>query len=173
MPTITLHPHRERPLLHGSARIFAASIASVSDPSAPPGTPVEVRAADGSPVGFGLWDPTSDLRVRLLSPTLSAPLDDASLRALVFGAVAARHHLHGSPSSWTDTTGWRMVFSEADGLSGVIADQFADVLSVQLSTAAWFPWWPVLREVLSLLYIPFPHSYTFRQAQGLVPRICS
>lgn len=145
---ITLRPHRENPILRGSARIFAASVADVSEPGAPAGTPALVLAADGRPLGAGLWDPASDLRVRLLGcPAGRAPDADA-IRALVSSAVAVRHALHGRPADWTDTTGWRMVFSEADGLSGVVADQFADVLSVQLASAVWVPWWPVLRDAL-------------------------
>ena len=145
---ITLRPHRENPILRGSAWIFASSVATVSDPSAPPGTPVLVHSADGRPLGSGLWNPLSDLRVRLLGCAPDRAPDADSIRALVFSAVSARHALHGAPSSWTDTTGWRMVFSEADGLSGVIADQFADVLSVQLASPVWVPWWPTLRDAL-------------------------
>ena len=37
-----------------------------------------------------------------------------------------------------------MVFSEADGLSGLIADQYADVVALQVGGKVWEPWLPAV-----------------------------
>jgi 23S rRNA (cytosine1962-C5)-methyltransferase len=43
-----------------------------------------------------------------------------------------------------DTNAYRLVFAEADGLSGLIMDRYADVLSVRISAAALLPFLPAL-----------------------------
>jgi 23S rRNA (cytosine1962-C5)-methyltransferase len=54
----------------------------------------------------------------------------------------------------TDTTGYRMVFGESDGLPGLVVDRFGDVLVFQISTAGMDALREPLIEVLLDLFSP-------------------
>lgn len=97
------------------------------------GEPVDVLTSDGALVGRGLFNAESQIRVRLYSWGDDAePLDEAFWRARVDAAVGARA-AHGllDPGGAS-----RVVFSEADGLSGLTADRFGAWLAVQFTSRA-------------------------------------
>lgn len=94
----------------------------------------EVRVLDprGNFLGRGFYTPGSAIPVRLLARDEDSPIDTAFFRSRFERAVAARA-LFGLGSS-DETTGFRVVHAEGDGLPGLIVDRFGDVLSVQLLT---------------------------------------
>ncbi len=102
-------------------------------PASPePGAAVEVRGADDRFIAFGLFNPASQIRVRLYSWDADAPLDDDFWREGVRRAVTHRADLGRLDPSGA----CRLVFSEGDGLSGLTIDRYRDVVAVQFTSLA-------------------------------------
>ncbi len=94
-------------------------------------------------LAVGLYDPLSPVRVRVLQHNTPLPIDRAWFAARL--AAAAERRL---PLLATQTTGFRLVHGENDGLPGLIVDRYADVLVLKLYSTAWLPH---LRELLPAL----------------------
>jgi 23S rRNA (cytosine1962-C5)-methyltransferase len=85
-------------------------------------------------VAVGLWDPDSPIRIRVLQQGEQATID----RSWFEGRIAAAADLRAGLAGSQDTTGYRLVSGENDGLPGLVVDRYADTLVVKLYTAAWF-----------------------------------
>ena len=144
---VLLKPGREKPVLRGTAWVFSGSIEEI-DGSGAPGDPADVFDSDGVWIARGLWHPDADMAVRLFTQNPQEVLDEAFFRGRVRRAVELRHRLFGKPTDWMSTTAYRMVFSEADGLSGLIADQYADVVALHVGGKVWEPWIPAVADEL-------------------------
>jgi 23S rRNA (cytosine1962-C5)-methyltransferase len=92
-----------------------------------------VRVADhrGKPLGTAFYSNASQIAVRMLSPTQMLQADlPALLRQKIRAAVAHRKLVVH------DTDAYRVIFSEADSLPGLIIDRYNELLSVQFLTQA-------------------------------------
>ncbi len=98
------------------------------DPSIKAGEIVDVVTDRNRFIGRGYYNPRSQITVRILS-TESEPID-ASFFSRKF--TEARSYRSRCVSQ---TNAWRLVSSEADGLPGLIVDQYGEVLVVQILTA--------------------------------------
>ncbi|GAA5532723.1 class I SAM-dependent rRNA methyltransferase [Deinococcus aluminii] len=99
-----------------------------ADPGIAPGEVVEVRSPDGTVIGRGYFNPEGATPLRMLT----WEREDINLnfyRSRVRAALARR------AGRITGTDALRVLHAEADGMPGVVADQFGDVLSVQLRNA--------------------------------------
>jgi len=103
----------------------------LSENSLPPGSLVAVRDQRGKFLGTAFYSSTSQIALRIISPTTVAEsaLDDL-IRDRIRYAVAYRRRMV------RDTDAYRVIFSEADMLPGLIVDRYADILSVQVLTQA-------------------------------------
>ncbi|MDR0994123.1 MAG: class I SAM-dependent rRNA methyltransferase [Verrucomicrobiota bacterium] len=144
---VRLKPAREKPILKGSAWVFSGAVDEV-DGAGPAGAAVDVFDQQGDWLGRGLWHPEADMAVRLLTRNPVEQMDEAFFRGRVRRAVRLRHQLFGRPETWKKTNAYRMLFSEADGLSGLIADQYADAVALHVGSKVWEPWLAVIREEL-------------------------
>ena len=144
---VRLKAGREKQILRGSSWVFSGAIEEV-DGSGAAGEPADVFDTEGEWLGRGLWHPGADMTVRMYTQNPEDRLDEAFWRGRVRRAVALRHRLFGAKADWRDTNAYRMVFSEADGLSGLIADQYADVVALQVGSKVWEPWLPVVIDEL-------------------------
>lgn len=130
---------RERPVLQGQPWIFSGAIEKWEGAPAV-GAVTDVFAANGTWLARGLANPRASLAVRLYTWQREQPLDAEFFVAAVARAVALRRALPGySEGPDVPTNSWRLIFSEADGLSGLIVDRYADVLVVQIGAAALAP----------------------------------
>ncbi|HVG27481.1 MAG TPA: hypothetical protein VM865_07735, partial [Acidobacteriaceae bacterium] len=95
------------------------------------GALVTVADGRGAPLGTGLYSTSSQIAARLVArtPELSRAEYLAQLRVRMDGALALRREL--APFS-AETTAHRLIFSEADGLPGIIADRYNDLVILQL-----------------------------------------
>lgn len=91
------------------------------------GALVEVCDCKGSTLGWGFYSPDSQIRVRML-PTARRP-DKDWLKHAVFEAVGQRRLLLDQKVG-----ALRLLFSEADGIPGLIADLLGSTLVVQSDT---------------------------------------
>ena len=113
---------------------------------ATPGALVQVLGKEGTPFGWGLWNPKSRMPLRVVSHSLE-PLDETFFEAAIRRAANFRREILKLDAT---TDSYRAIHGDADFLPGMVADKFADVLSVELTNlAAWqrLPGWlPLLHE---------------------------
>jgi 23S rRNA (cytosine1962-C5)-methyltransferase len=96
-----------------------------------PGSVVRVLDARGKFLGTALYSSSSQIAIRMISHT-SVPDLPALVAERIRGAIGYRKE-NGLVSN---TDAYRIVFSEADFLPGLIVDRYNDVLSVQILTQA-------------------------------------
>lgn len=118
---------RSKRILAGHPWIFANELAQ-SPKGFEPGTLVEVVDRHGTFLGIGYINPASLIAVRLLTRRREA-IDKKFFGERIAAALARRERWFGGRVCY------RAVFSEADGLPGLIVDRYSDCLVVQLSTA--------------------------------------
>ncbi|NMG43305.1 23S rRNA (cytosine(1962)-C(5))-methyltransferase RlmI [Aromatoleum toluvorans] len=135
MSKLVLHPGKERSLLRRHPWVFAGSVAGLEG-RARPGDTVEVVADDGRPLGRAAWSPESQIRARMWTFAPDVSIDHVFFKRRVAESVARRatHPLLAHES------GVRLIHGESDGLPGVIADRFGDVVVVQLTSAGADKW---------------------------------
>jgi 23S rRNA (cytosine1962-C5)-methyltransferase len=130
-PTVIIRPRRAQPFFNRHPWVFAGAIAKIDGQPAP-GDEVVVQSKDGQFIGRGLFNPNSNIRVRLYSWDESVELTKEFWDARIADAIALRETLPGRSTN----TARRLVASEADGLSGLTVDQYGDWLLVQLTSLA-------------------------------------
>jgi 23S rRNA (cytosine1962-C5)-methyltransferase len=96
--------------------------------AARPGDLVQVVDRGGQPFGFGLYNPRSEIVVRMLSYG-DQPPDEAFWHQRLARAVALRCETLALDAV---ADAYRIVHSEADGLSGLVVDRFQDTLSAEI-----------------------------------------
>ncbi len=98
----------------------------------PAGSLVSVADERGNLIGSAFYSNASQIALRMLAPGPLAAGE--SLRQLlcerIHAAIAYRERLV------SDSDAYRLVFSEADGLPGLIVDRYADLLAIQVLTQA-------------------------------------
>lgn len=124
-----LRQGRARPLWFGHPWAYANALERVEGDAAP-GDVVSVHDHDGKLIGRGLYNPRSQIPVRLLTRR-DEPVDAGFFRARLAAARALRARL-GLPGA--RTTAYRLVNSEGDDLPGVVIDVYGDAAVVQLTT---------------------------------------
>jgi 23S rRNA (cytosine1962-C5)-methyltransferase len=105
-----------------------------------------VKASDGSPLGLAAYSPASQIRARMWTFDVDERVDDGFVAARVAAAAARRD---GLLQNGTDSA--RLVFSEADGVPGLIADRYGDTVVCQLTTAGADAWRDQLADALAAL----------------------
>jgi 23S rRNA (cytosine1962-C5)-methyltransferase len=126
LPVIAFHPGKEKRLSQGYLWAFRNEL-NFKEKDFGPGSLVAVQSSKGRPLGVGFLNTQSSLCFRLLGTARDAG-DEASamelLKARLASAVNAR-----SPRQAR-----RLVFSEGDLLSGLVVDQYNEVLVVQITS---------------------------------------
>lgn len=131
-PHIYLKPGRARPFFGRHPWVFSGAIARIAGEPAD-GEEVGVYSHEGSFIAWGLFNARSQIRVRLYSWEPERRLDDAFWRERLAAAIRLRHEVLGLG----DPEGaCRLVFSEGDGLSGLVVDRYARWLAVQFTSLA-------------------------------------
>lgn len=91
------------------------------------GDVVIVHDFDGYPMGKGIINQNSKIRIRLLTREADQEIDEAFLRMRIANAWDYRKTVMARQ----DLNACRIVFGEADFLPGLVVDKYADVLVVQ------------------------------------------
>jgi 23S rRNA (cytosine1962-C5)-methyltransferase len=166
-PTLVLRPGREKSVRRQHPWIFSGGVARV-DGSPSPGATVRIASSTGDVLGRASYAPASQLRARLWTFDSETEVDDALVTSRVLAAAVRRSAL----SSITDAV--RLVFSEADGVPGVVADRYGDTVVVQLGSAGADRWREVVADALFSLpgvrCVYERSDVDARQREDLAPR---
>src|ERR1700690_2534324 len=107
--------------------VYRSDVIEAND--APPGALVRVLDQRGKFLGTALYSSASQIAIRMISHG-SVPDLGALIAERLRAAIAYRKELV------SNTDAYRIVFSEADFLPGLIVDRYNDVLSLQILTQA-------------------------------------
>jgi 23S rRNA (cytosine1962-C5)-methyltransferase len=91
---------------------------------------IMVTDSNNNFMAYGFFNDKSRVAVRLLEWNLETEIDENWWRKKIKTAVKNRDELNTE-----DTNTYRLIFSEADFLPGLIVDRYADFLSVQILTS--------------------------------------
>jgi 23S rRNA (cytosine1962-C5)-methyltransferase len=111
----------------GHVWVYRSDIVSADGTA--PGSLVHVADERGKFLGTALYSSTSQIAIRLLSPRAVSDFP-ALLGQRIDDAISYRERVV------CETDAYRVVFSEADFLPGLIVDRYNDVLSLQVLTQA-------------------------------------
>lgn len=98
-----------------------------TDPAARPGDVVNVYDKRGDLFGRALFNPRSEIVLRMLTHE-DTPVDDAFWAARLADAVALRRTLHLDDV----TDAYRLVHAEGDRLSGIVIERYGDCLVAEV-----------------------------------------
>jgi 23S rRNA (cytosine1962-C5)-methyltransferase len=125
LPTIKVSPRGATRLKEGHVWVYRSDI--VSADGATPGSLVCVSDHRGKLLGTAFYSSSSQIAIRMISPDLVTDFP-ALLRQRIAAAIAYRESLV------RNTDAYRVIFSEADFLPGLIVDRYADIFSLQILT---------------------------------------
>jgi len=127
LATVKVSPRGATRLKSGHVWVYKSDV--LSSNGIPPGSLVTVTDQRGKPLGTALYSSSSQIAIRMISPD---PVTDfpGLLRQRISDAIAYRENLV------RDTDAYRLIFSEADFLPGLIVDRYNDILSLQILTQA-------------------------------------
>jgi 23S rRNA (cytosine1962-C5)-methyltransferase len=131
-PTVKISPRGVTRLKSGHLWVYRSDI--VSAEGIAPGALVQVIDHRGKPLGTALYSSSSQIAIRMISHEMISedPVKDfpALLRQRIADALAYRERVVHN------TNAYRVIFSEADFLPGLIVDRYNDILSLQILTQA-------------------------------------
>ena len=134
-PKVIIKPRRAQPFFSRHPWVFAGAIQRIEPgedgQTANPGDEVSVWSAKNEFIGRGLINHNSNIRVRMYS-WVDEPFSDEFWQQRLTEAIESRQRLFAE----SKTDAYRLVFSEADGLSGLTVDRYGDWLLVQFTSLA-------------------------------------
>ena len=129
LPTVTLSPRGAARLKSGHPWVYRSDIAA--SPDAQPGAAVQVLDQSGRFQGTALYSSSSQIAIRMIASSKEEVTD---LPKLIADRIRAAIDYRKKYVANTDA--YRVVFSEADFLPGLIIDRYNDVISLQILTQA-------------------------------------
>ena len=148
-PKVILHAKRASPFYARHPWVYPGPIDRVEGEPADGGV-VDVCAANGSFIARGLFNSHSKIRVRLLAWDESQPIDEAFFRLRVSQAISLREAL----GFRVPGASCRLVFSEADRLPGLVVDDYAGWLVIQVTSLGLVTRLDMLVQILDDLLHP-------------------
>jgi 23S rRNA (cytosine1962-C5)-methyltransferase len=127
-----VRPAAERALRLGHPWLYDASIRDQSREGRPGDLAVVFDRRDRF-LAIGLYDPDSPIRVRVLQQGTPATISREWFRERIRRSAALRRPLEVDEN----TTAYRLVHGENDGLPGLVVDRYSESYVLKLDTAAW------------------------------------
>lgn len=167
-PKLILKPGREKSLLRRHPWVFSGAIANVEgEPQA--GETVSIVDQQGDFLALAAYSPASQIRARVWSWQPDEIPGEGFFHQRLEAAADLRQPMRAY------TNAFRLAHAESDGLPGLIVDQFADVLVVQILSCGVEYW----RELIIQLLAELPGISTVyersdaevRSLEGLPERI--
>ena len=143
---VILKKNEDRRIMAGHQWIFSNELQRiVGTPKS--GDVVEILRSDGRSLGIGLYNPTSLIAVRFISPQIEE-INNAFFEKKIRGAYDLRKKLF--PTSET----FRIVNGESDFLPGLIIDKYNEYLSIQTFSAGMDLRLSMICDVLENIFHP-------------------
>ena len=144
-PSLLIKTGREKPVLHRHPWIFSGAVENVKgDPAS--GETVAVRDAHGQFLAWAAYSPVSQIRARIWSWQEADKVDEDFIRERLARSLARRKTLEEGVE--TAPQAMRLVHAESDGLPGLIVDQYAETLVIQILSAGAERWRETIADVL-------------------------
>lgn len=134
LPEVILKPRNALPFFNHHPWVYQGAVHKIVG-DVTPGAEVLLRSDKGQFIARGLFNPLSNIRVRLYAWDEAQPLDEALWSQRLDDAIALRRALYGE---FSPDLACRLVNSEGDLLSGLTVDRYGDWLLVQLTSLALF-----------------------------------
>ncbi len=130
LKTLFIKKREERRVRAGHLWIFSNEVDTAKSPlkQFSPGEIAEIRTYSGNYLATGYVNPKSLIAARVLETEPNVYIDDQWFYRRLEEALSLREKLFSKPY-------YRMVFSEGDGLPGLIVDRFGPYLVGQITTA--------------------------------------
>lgn len=142
MAELILLPGKERPVVRRHPWIFAGSVDKLQGRSKL-GDTVDVLSDRGEFLGRAAYSPHSQIRARMWtfgSDSVKQSIDHGFFKRRVAESVARRTTHPWLVQKDSPQVGVRLIHGESDGLPGVIADQYDNVVVLQLTSAGAEKW---------------------------------
>ena len=169
MHSLFLKPGREKSLRRRHPWVFSGAVSHVKGEPAS-GETVRVLDSNGQCLGLAAYSPRSQIVARVWSFDCNQVIDEAFFRTRLQRAINRRRDLLDSGA----TNAARLVFSESDGLPGVIVDRFSEVVVCQFLSAGAEKWKDAivsaLRELLDDVAFYERSDTSTREKEGLEKR---
>jgi 23S rRNA (cytosine1962-C5)-methyltransferase len=169
-PSIFLDSSKEHSVLQQHPWVFAGTIDRYEG-KVGIGTTVQVYSSAKKLIGRAAYSPQSQIRARMWSWNPDEPIDHAFFKRKVAAAIDHR-------KKWiANTNAVRLIFGEADGLPGLVVDQYDQTLVCQFLSAGVDFWRDALVDILvsqtgcKLVYER--SDAAVRQREGLSSRVGS
>lgn len=164
-PVIRIQPGRHKRVRGGHPWVFSNEIEMTGEAKdLAPGTIVSLVDAGGGAIGTAMFNPQPLISARLLSREMGVDINADWLADRIARASTLRNRFFDRPY-------YRLVNAEADGLPGLIIDQYSDVCVVQLNTAGMEALGSeivtALQQTLSPVGIVIQRNGKIRQLEGL------
>ncbi len=130
VPSVAVSSRGAARLRAGHVWVYRSDVQQGSD--APAGALVRVVDERGRKFGSALYSSASQIAIRMIS---SGEIGESELPTLISGRIGAAVEFRKHVAHNTDS--YRVIFSEADLLPGLIVDKYNDVLSLQILTQAF------------------------------------
>ena len=130
---LRVSPAAERAIRGGHPWLFDRAIRQQSHDGRP-GDLAVIFDRKGRFLAIGLYAPASPIRVRILAQGQPTTIDAGWFLYKLETAVAQRQ-----PLLQTNTTGYRLIHGENDGLPGLVIDRYGETFVVKLYNTAWVP----------------------------------
>jgi len=141
--TVILKPGRDKSVRNRHPRLFSGALKEMRG-DAQSGEVVDVCSHAGEWLARGIVHRQAQIAVRLLTWNPDEVIDSAFWWRRVQAAVYRRH----LDPLLTTTNAHRLIFGESDGVPGVIVDEYAGHLVLQVSALAGVNALPTLRDAL-------------------------
>lgn len=160
-PRVVLAAGREGPIQGRHPWLFSGAVKEVRG-TVRDGDEVEVTDAGGTFLARGLYNSRSQIRVRCYAWEPREAVTEEFLGRRVAAAVALRKEL----GLLRPRGAARLVFSEADGISGLVVDRYGDWLAVQFTSLAL---WQRREGILAALRVHAPsRGIMLRTEKGIL-----
>ncbi len=140
---IRITPEAERAIRDGHPWLYAEAIQRQSHDGRS-GDLAVIFDRKGRFLAVGLYDPDSPIRVRVLQHARPTPINQDWFA----GRIDDARHLRSSLAE-QNSTGYRLVHGENDGLPGLIIDRYADTYVLKIYSSSWIGYLQTIVNVLS------------------------
>ncbi|MEN6407133.1 MAG: class I SAM-dependent rRNA methyltransferase [Thermoguttaceae bacterium] len=160
MPEVILKPRKARPFYGRHPWVLDSAVDRVEGEPAD-GDVVDLLSDKQKFIARGVFNSQSRIRVRLYTWNAAETLDESFWRRRLETAIELRRQLgYDAPDGAA-----RLVFSEGDGLSGLVVDRYGDYLALQVTAKAIAVRLPSIISILAELV--HPRGMVIRTERGV------